>query len=300
MSAFESGNVSINVKDGESGIISVVDPSNVPKVLELRSLLPSEVSSLFSDHECERFLIARKFDIKKTIDLLLKRAEWYATPFTDWKVAHPQLRPCDLLTYVDEKDPLFAQYGFNSYLWEDLDGDPIYWEKSGLATSKWDELSKQFTADESVLRHIQQMEIITERIRRCRVKSGRLVTKQTVVMDMKHLPMMPNFSSIAVIRRVMEIDESKYPEILKRVLLINVPTYAQVIFRLITPFIDAATQAKFKAAGSDFFPLLQEFIAVDKIPLEYGGTCADFSWNFPNNVDFMRSLTSSSESASAT
>lgn len=142
------------------------------------------------------------------------------------------------------------------------------------------------------------MEIITERIRRCRIKSGRLVTKQTVVMDMKHLPMLPNFSSVAVIRRVMEIDESKYPEILKRVLMINVPTYAQVIFSLITSFIDAATQAKFKAAGSDFAPpLLQEFIAKDQIPVEYGGTCADFSWHFPDNVDFMRTAVDCSEAA---
>ncbi len=104
----------------------------VAKLAELRAALTAEVNAMVTDEDCHRFLVARTYDIPKTLDMLNRWAVWWNSPLTDHQIENKDLRPRDLLTTrSDNKEHLSA----GSFLWsntgEDKEGRPMYWEKVG-------------------------------------------------------------------------------------------------------------------------------------------------------------------------
>jgi hypothetical protein len=106
---------------------------NMDKIRELRPVLVGTISE-YSDRDCQRFLVARKFDIQKTRDMIKKRDEWYNTPLTQFKIDNPNLCPKDMgLVATDNKQEQFNRFFPCSNLGEDKEGHPIYWEKNGFS-----------------------------------------------------------------------------------------------------------------------------------------------------------------------
>lgn len=102
-------------------------------VARFRATLPLAVSRLASDEECERFLIQRKFDLKIASEQIIKRCAWYLSPFGEsFDASDNHLSPADMLYFQNPKEQVFSSYRLNSFLGEDRDGYPIYWEKSGV------------------------------------------------------------------------------------------------------------------------------------------------------------------------
>lgn len=105
-------------------------------VVEFRKLLPEDINSHYDDDDCSRFLVARNLDLKKALDMITKRHNWYLSPVKGYKVANDSLCPKDLLhTRLDEKEELFCAIVPQSHLGEDKNGHPLFWEKSGFSKS---------------------------------------------------------------------------------------------------------------------------------------------------------------------
>jgi len=259
----------------------------VADVVTLRMKLPADVQELTSDEECERFLRQRKSNINQACNQMVKRYDWYLSPFgKSLNCSHKPLTPADMLFYESPKENIFSTYGLNSFLGEDMEGNPVYWEKSGLAARHWPDIMHHVSEDEAIMRHVQHMEIMMEKCRVATERHGRLINQQTVVMDLVHFPLFPSLSKLlGFVRRVHEIDRYFYPETLKRVFLINTPSHWSFFYHMVTPFIGRNTFHKIIVLDSNFLETLEKHIDKNHIPVEYGGSCENFSWQWPTNLD---------------
>ncbi len=105
-------------------------------ILDIRSILSTEINAELSDEDITRFLNARSMDCHKANKMIHKWFDWYNKPFTEYNIASHKrnLRPRDIISNVtDEKDHVFRELFCMSNLGEDKLGRPIYWERSGLS-----------------------------------------------------------------------------------------------------------------------------------------------------------------------
>lgn len=104
--------------------------STDPRVVELRALLPAELSALLTDGDCSRFLRARSYNITKAVDMLLKWGKWWETPLPGMDVL-----PKDICSKPDEQEDVYTRMLPHANLGENINGCPIYWEKTGQSES---------------------------------------------------------------------------------------------------------------------------------------------------------------------
>lgn len=97
-----------------------------PKVVELRALIPPELSALLSDGDCSRFLRARSQNAAKAADMIVKWGKWWHTPLPGLDVL-----PKDISSKPDEQEDVYRRMLPHANLGEDMNGRPIYWEKTG-------------------------------------------------------------------------------------------------------------------------------------------------------------------------
>ena len=114
-------------------------------------------------------------------------------------------------------------------------------------------------------------------------KAGRPIEKQIIIFDLANLSYSLDFMAINVMRRVLSIDQSCYPERLKYLFMINTPWFFTAIWSMFKSIIDPVTADKMKIIGSDYKETLLQFIDADQIPIEYGGTKETFAWEYPQN-----------------
>jgi hypothetical protein len=73
-------------------------------------------------------------------------------------------------------------------------------------------------------------------------------------------------------------DSDHYPERLGTLLVINAPSMLAVAYRVIQGFLDNIQKQKIRIMGTDrneWLPVLLEYIDIDQIPMQYGGTAPD-------------------------
>ena len=101
-----------------------------PHVLELRNNLDKQVNSELSNHDCRRFLRARQKNIPKVVDMIKIWFNWWST-----SLPGTNLMPKNILDNPDGKEDIYKAHLPHSNLGEDREGNPIYWEKTGLSKS---------------------------------------------------------------------------------------------------------------------------------------------------------------------
>jgi hypothetical protein len=153
-----------------------------------------------------------------------------------------------------------------------------------LVAKTWSAIRKEFTEDELILRHIgQQNFMVKQRFLSASVRYGRPINKQVVVMDLKGLPMAPEWAALKNLHRVINTDQDFFPESLGTILVINAPVYFTVIWAVVRPWLDPNVLEKVQILGGNYLETLRRFIDDKYIPSELGGTCEDFAWRTPDN-----------------
>jgi len=93
-----------------------------------------------------------------------------------------------------------------------------------------------------------------------------------VVEDLSGLGM-SHLSMIETLKAFTQIDNNNYPETLRKVVIINVPTVFSIIWKAVEYFWDAKQVAKFQfiSSGSDYSSILQKIVPLDHLPKVYSG-----------------------------
>lgn len=130
------------------------DPENAHKILEeFIEQLNEECSLKFTELDCKRFLRARKWHVDKAIDMAHACGVWRISPIH----GAPDFTPESIInSCVDKNEAIYARLMPHANTGEDKFGHPIYWEKTGLISSRFVEISSLLCSDDLVVRHIRQ------------------------------------------------------------------------------------------------------------------------------------------------
>eukprot|EP00744_Colponema_vietnamica_P008794 GILI01012541.1.p1 GENE.GILI01012541.1~~GILI01012541.1.p1 ORF type:complete len:410 (-),score=76.58 GILI01012541.1:169-1218(-) len=105
---------------------------------------------------------------------------------------------------------------------------------------------------------------------------GRRVTSVTAVMDAKHLHMgMITSETVDLLKHILAVDQSHYPELLHRMVVVNCSSLVMLLFGLLKPFIDSRVRSKFIFVNpEDTNEVLKSIIDEEHLPQRYGGKCS--------------------------
>mmetsp|Transcript_15460 Transcript_15460/g.23343 ORF Transcript_15460/g.23343 Transcript_15460/m.23343 type:complete len:297 (-) Transcript_15460:81-971(-) len=246
---------------------------------ELRGLIGEEISGYMSDHDCYRFLIARGMSMTKTVAMVRGWWQWWNSPaYKDGPF------PSAIISAASIEDPNeeiytdlcpHALHGF------DKSGHPIYWEKTGVISHNLKHLKTQVDIDTLVARHIRIQTLTEMRQKYSSNKLGHPVEMAVIVFDLANVKKMPDLFGINQLRKIAAMDQNYYPERLATLIVINAPSFATSLYKLVSSAIDPKTASKIKIVGTDYVETLREHMDDSQIPEEYGGSAKNVSWGWP-------------------
>lgn len=159
----------------------------------------------------------------------------------------------------------------------DRDRDPIVWERLGKAhvqsllrlSDQTDRL--EFYTLESVMNALEE-----EMVRQDRPIYGCTVVQDLGGLSLDHL----NPQGLKLFNLMSRIDQDCYPEIIKRVLIINVPWVFEAIWKIVQYFFDQGLRDKMQIIRSKekVRETLLKYIAEENVPAYLGGSlsiCGD-------------------------
>lgn len=244
---------------------------------KFQELIPESLRETLSENDCLRFLRARKFDLEKAIELAEKWYEWYYSPLP----GSDGITPANILDKPDPKEHIFKRLTPHANMGIDKCGRPIYWEMTGLVSTRFVELIKHISLEELVARHVRQQELSIRRLQYQSKIRNESIEKQICIMNLKDLSYSLDTRALATFHKTLAIDQVYYPERLQYLFMINAPWFFTATWAMVKNWIDPVTADKIKILGSDFLETLKEHIPEDQIPPEFGGTHPDWRWQGP-------------------
>jgi len=148
----------------------------------------------------------------------------------------------------------------------DKSNHPIYFDCIGQMDPS--SFAKSFEPGEYEKIHIQMMESLQDIKVALSERLGRPVYKHTVVIDLEGMGLKHVWDRAAM-SKLIELDSSKYPETLNKMLIINPPFMFKAIYAIFSGFLDATTQSRIHVLKSPA-ELLQH-IDPSQLPEKYGG-----------------------------
>ena len=257
---------------------------------EFKQLIGDDIKSFLTDADCKRFLRARKLNVEKAAEMCISWWKWYNTyPSVPGKVS---VCPRNIINPVEDmNESIYIRLMPHSNYGVGKDGHPIYWEQTGIISSRMGEVNKLLDLDDLVTRHIRQQEIAVARMALYSEKLSKPIESQIIVMNLMNLSYKLDTKALAAFKQTLVIDQNYYPERLHILFMINAPWFFTAMWAMIKPWVDPVTAEKIHIVGSNYISVLREYIDDKYIPLEYGGSCEDFPWQWPkNNSDLLESM----------
>ena len=122
-------------------------------ITQLREELSTEINDMLTDHDIVRFLIARKCNLEKATLMVNNWYQWFISPIEG--SVNPEFTPMNIIDGTDVDEPIYTKYMPHSNLGYALNGSPIYWEKTGLISSRFKEIREEISGDVLTVRHIR-------------------------------------------------------------------------------------------------------------------------------------------------
>eukprot|EP00756_Hemistasia_phaeocysticola_P050790 Hpha_TRINITY_DN25975_c0_g1::TRINITY_DN25975_c0_g1_i1::g.185377::m.185377 len=241
-----------------------------------------------------RYLRARKFDLEKAQDMYIATLQWRrendvdrfrreaAQPLPDPSLAAAaaekqggvDLRPeARLVAYV-ENEPYFQTYTSCLAAGFDLEGRPLYYERTGETSQHMGQLLKAVTKEEVIERHVRQQELAMARLEESEMERGHFVDGFFLVLDLHNLSAWPNSDTFDIFKQCVRIDEAYYPETMGRQWIVNAPRIFNGIWRLVRFWLDPNSRAKIAihSHNADWRSELRRYIDVEQLVVDAGGS----------------------------
>lgn len=232
-------------------------PKNLLKILQHFSLSP-----FLSDLETlRRYLRARKHDIFKAKDMVLKTLKWRESVKAD---------TIDEDLNFTERDQFHAHYP-EGFFCTDRDGRPVYIQQPGNIDTE--QLWKFTTLDRAIRYYISQQEKYVKRVGpACSILTGKQRYQSIVLIDMEGVGVSTLTGEVRnIMGKIMAIDQDYYPELMHKALIVNAPTTFRVIWSMIKYLLDARTQSKIEVLPVDYQAELLKYVTPENLMVKYGG-----------------------------
>lgn len=137
-------------------------------------------------------------------------------------------------------------------------------------------LLRSCTVQELEMKKLHQCELIKRHCLEQTKKLGRRVDGVTIVFDMEDTTSsalwMPG---IQMYLHLVKVLEDNYPEMMKRLMVVNAPTILPILWNLGKPLISEDMSRKIFFYGDDYKERLLEHISADNLPAYFGGDLRD-------------------------
>ena len=265
----------------------------------------AETVAHMDDFTLARFLIARENKHADALSMLRQTMAWRKEAFgRGVNAIRAELHPASerkegnasSVRYAASRAHFFAGWGGCC-----KDGSPFFVEKLG----RFDVSSVNKDAavyDLMMDSYVTYLETAFAMCRVASVRSGRMQRAHTIV-DASDVSL-SHATNVRVIKAVAKIGTSYYPEIMKKVWIVNVPWAFAAVWSLVSPMLPEHTRNKVAILGKNFLPQLALEIDESQLPPLLGGTSTrPASWlpgaeKVPNTLgDELRALAGKGEAA---
>lgn len=219
----------------------------------------------FDDAYYLRFCIARQFDQKKVLEMFDNLLEWREAKQID--------KVCELAyPFKAEK----SKYHFCSFYGLTKNKNPLYIQSYKNFNSK-----KMFAlcpVDDMYNLAMTEYERLIHIVLPAATKHNGFFTREIIsIVDVKPLGLTSAANS--KLRefggKTLKSTQKFYPEITKKVYIINAAMTFKAIWKLLKTVLDKNTVSKIELLGTNYQKTLIEEIGAENLPVEYGGTCED-------------------------
>lgn len=217
---------------------------------------------LNDDTYCKRWLIARDFDVPKAVEMFRNSMEF-----------RKNMKVAELVSSYKEPE-VITKYMPGGDVGHDKEGSIIRVVPWGDLDMKGLMLSCKKL--DFVKSKIVQFEYTLEDINKMTKKVKRDVVGQTVIFDMENVGLKtlwkPGLDFNLYLSRILE---DNYPEMMKRLFLINAPKLLPVLYKMAQPLISDSMKQKIFVLGNDYQQTLLEYIDMEELPAYLGGKKTD-------------------------
>lgn len=215
------------------------------------------------DFQLYRFLRAREFDLAKSEQMIRAHLRW-----------RKDLRIDSIVERFQEKEAI-TKYFTGGLCGHDKEDRPVYYDPIGCIDPQG--IARSSSREDLFFSRIYQAEKIVEHLLpEVRARTGKAIYGVTFVYDMQHFgkkhmwrPSLEFYGDLA------RTCEQNYPETIGIVFIINAPAIFPVVFNLLKPLFNPATQDKIHVLGSGYQRTLLQYIDADQLPAIYGGNRRD-------------------------
>lgn len=255
------GKIATTANEEWWGYNKVRTPEKEVALVEFRLKLKDIATEkqLKNDIYCKRWLIARQFNVDQAVEMFKNSMS---------------------LREKMEADKLIAEYTPPEVISKFMTGGDVGHDKEGsvLRIEPWGYLdmkgimysTKKSDLEKSKLlqceKHLVDLEAMSEKL-------GKPCTGLTVVFDMDNVGSKHMWKpGLDMYLYLVQVLEDNYPEMMKRLFVINAPTLFPVLYKLVKPLLSEDMKNKIFVLGSDFKDTLMEYIDAEELPAYLGGT----------------------------
>ncbi|XP_072044042.1 SEC14-like protein 2 [Amphiura filiformis] len=205
-----------------------------------------------------RFLRARDFDLEKSELMFREDVDWRKsmhsdTVLTDW-----------------EMPEVLAKHWGGGIIGDDADGRPVYVDPYGKRDLRG--LMHSATNRDIMKLYLRWNETFENRIKENCKKFKKDVDGVVIISDMAGMEEQGFWKpGMDFGKQVLSMFQLHYPELLRRMVLINCPKMFYVLWAAVKPFIREQTRQKMIIVGSNYQEALLSVVPAEILPACYGG-----------------------------
>lgn len=245
-----------------SGRVDSLTPQQSAALEKCKANLKDVLKAQHDDAMLLRFLRARKFDLKKAEDMLRKHLKWREKNKVD--------------TILEDYKPLevLEKYYGGAFIGVDKEGCPVRIEPFGRRDIKG--LLHSVKGSDLMRNNIWILETFMLNIRQAAKNSGKPIEQVVSISDMEGLDTDYMWRpGLEFNKQITAMLEQNYPEILKRVIMVNVRPVFHTLYNLTKHFVNEETRAKFIVLGPNWKEEILQYVPAEMLPVHYGGTRTD-------------------------
>nr|CAG4719772.1 RALBP [Leptochiton asellus] len=216
----------------------------------------------YDDRYLWKWLKAREFDVSKAEQMF--RAS----------LAYREKMKVDSLNETYQPPEVLQKYLTGGFCGHDKDGSPIRVEPYGHLDMKGIMYSTKKSDLEKT--KLLQCEYTVADWREQSKKLGKRVDGLTVIFDMEGVSTKMLWKpGLQMYLYLVKVLEDNYPEMMKRMFVINAPRIFPLLYKICRPLISDDMKNKIHVMGGDFKSHLLKYIDADQLAVIHGGTLSD-------------------------
>lgn len=232
------------------------------KIDQFRDRVKDIIKPDCDDFDLRKWLKARNFDLNKAEQMFRN------------SVAFKEKMKVETLLAEYDTPEVIKKYLTGGFCGHDKEGSPIRVELYGHLDMK------------GIMASVRKSDLEKTKLLQCEwtvkdweeegKKRGHRVDGLSVIFDMEGVSTKMLWRpGLQMYLHLVKVLEDNYPEMMKRLYVINAPRIFPILYKLARPLISDDMRNKIHVLGDDFAPHLLKYMDADQIPKVYGGTLTD-------------------------